>query len=429
MEVVLRHELAHLRQGHPMGRSLAAWLAPLLFWNPLYWWLAKEQRLAAELLADGEAASWIGKRSYVEELLALADWAHGTGGRRTIGWRAIGTMALGSEVHRSGVVGSGAVGTRREFVERMETLIMRNESLPTSSSLRRVVAHGLGAVLIIGLVNTTWGRSVQEPVPEFPVVGLLPELPGMFDEILPTPPGYVDAVAYKKLSVQAANFELSLDSSRRGAVEQLLLSMATQGISIDKLEVNDTDDGSQVRLTATDASLLPTISTLVEGIPGLTIQAAKLLERPVRRSPQVSADRLDQLQAEIQLLRKEVKRLRREQAELEWRLAFQVLMVPDARTHSGLSLPSGIPNVGSLPKKMNSGYVQKLHDINGSTLVQVSFGSQQGASAGMEFMVSSGATYKGMVTLVTVQGDRSTGVIKALAANQSLQVGDKVTLP
>src|SRR5262249_45362127 len=51
---VLRHEWAHLRAGDVRLQAVIALLQPLLFWQPLYWWLRRQVRFCSELLADAE---------------------------------------------------------------------------------------------------------------------------------------------------------------------------------------------------------------------------------------------------------------------------------------------------------------------------------------------------------------------------------------
>ena len=72
LESVLHHEASHLRRKDPLRRVLVTAVAPLLFWNPLYWWLAREAALCAEYIADDSATRALGRRRYARELLMLA---------------------------------------------------------------------------------------------------------------------------------------------------------------------------------------------------------------------------------------------------------------------------------------------------------------------------------------------------------------------
>jgi beta-lactamase regulating signal transducer with metallopeptidase domain len=142
VEAVLRHEHAHLVQRHPRARLLAALCAPCLYWHPLYWWLARELRRTAELLADDMAAAQQGKRRYVEELIELATHTR----------RALMPQAARLDV----------LGPRKEFQKRMETLLMRQSRLATRSSAGHVLARSACALLVLGTVSIAWGRTPQD---------------------------------------------------------------------------------------------------------------------------------------------------------------------------------------------------------------------------------------------------------------------------
>ena len=429
--MVLCHELAHLRQGHPLGRSLGAVLAPVLFWNPLYWWLAKEQRLAAEFLADGEAAGWLGKRRYVEELLALAERAQESSGGRATGLLAIGQAAIGSNVHRSGVVGSGAVGARREFLERMETLIMRNETLSTSSSLARVATHGLGAVLLIGLISSAWGRPAQDGGTSAPLEDPALDPPEAHQPVRHQSPRDGLPGMSTAQPLQANRYHLALQSSRAGSVEELLLLMNTEGLRVGQMEMAPSAGGSKVKLTTASTVTLQEIMALVERVPGLELTGVRAAPVQSTRSGfpagVPSATEWGQLQGEMQRLRGELARLKRAQAELRWQVeGLAGGGLPPARLGNP-PLPEDLsPSKEQVPASP-SGKVIGVHPNDGATLVEVSIGSQGGFHEGMELMVHSGSTYKAKLRLVSVQANSSYGVAEAIAANQKVTVGDAVS--
>ena len=137
LEAVLRHEVAHLDQDHPRARLIAALSAPLLYWNPLYWWLARELRRSAEILADDTATASIEKRCYVSSLLSLAE-------------RSAPSIPA---------PGMGVLGSRREFLLRMETLLMRNHRLTTSTSSTHLVARCAAGAALLCVVSLGLGNA------------------------------------------------------------------------------------------------------------------------------------------------------------------------------------------------------------------------------------------------------------------------------
>ena len=143
LEAVLRHEIAHLEQRHPAARLIAAASAPLLYWNPLYWWLARELRRSAEILADDSAAASIDKRCYVSSLLSLAE-------RSAPSFPAPGI---------------GVLGSRREFLLRMESLLMRKHRLSTSTSSTHLVARCTAGAVLLGAVSVALGNAPLQDEP------------------------------------------------------------------------------------------------------------------------------------------------------------------------------------------------------------------------------------------------------------------------
>jgi beta-lactamase regulating signal transducer with metallopeptidase domain len=114
---VLRHEGAHLRGGDLRLQTLLALLLPLLWWQPLFWWLRARIRLSAEMLADAAAAEASGVHGYVRDLLDLAE-------------------------ARDPVVAAPALSVfrrRSELTRRIEMLLHR--TTPWSSSIVRRIAQ------------------------------------------------------------------------------------------------------------------------------------------------------------------------------------------------------------------------------------------------------------------------------------------------
>ena len=74
LKYILRHELAHLRTGHPLQVFLQR-LVEILFWfHPMVWWASREWSLAREFLCDDEAVE---SRSdivrYLKTLLTIVE--------------------------------------------------------------------------------------------------------------------------------------------------------------------------------------------------------------------------------------------------------------------------------------------------------------------------------------------------------------------
>lgn len=160
LEAVLLHEDAHAAQRHPRARVLAALATPFLYWNPLFWWLVRDLRQSAELVADDMAAGRWDKRCYVTELLRLVE---AQTARRA-----------------PAPLGSGALESRSEFLERMEALLMRRLPLNTKSSRSLVAVRSMGALCVLASVAAAWGRPVQDAAPE----PAQPERAGVLDALI-----------------------------------------------------------------------------------------------------------------------------------------------------------------------------------------------------------------------------------------------------
>jgi len=111
---VLRHELVHVERRDALGQFVLNLAFPLLWLHPLYYWLRVQTLLAAELLADDQAAGQSTRTSYAEQLVAL--------------------------VRESRALPSPSFGVLRtfhfpsRFYRRMDMLLRRETSLPIRCS-------------------------------------------------------------------------------------------------------------------------------------------------------------------------------------------------------------------------------------------------------------------------------------------------------
>lgn len=127
--MVLRHEAAHLRAGDLRAQAIAALLQPLLFWQPLYWWLAGQLRFASELLADDVAAR-----------ASVSDYV-----------RCMLTLAERPEPRAAAPVAASVFHRPSEFYRRLQMLLSREGPLSVSQSpLRRCVQTLAAAALAAG---------------------------------------------------------------------------------------------------------------------------------------------------------------------------------------------------------------------------------------------------------------------------------------
>ncbi len=138
LQVVLLHELAHLRRRDPAGRALFVFASPFLFWNPLFWWLARDASRCAELVADDAAAQKVGKREYAQALLGLATFKH----------PRLLIRAGGIHVIRH----SGDLSVR------IKMLFKRQTPLLARSTRAHLVTRTLAAATLLGGVTMAFGR-------------------------------------------------------------------------------------------------------------------------------------------------------------------------------------------------------------------------------------------------------------------------------
>jgi len=394
LEVVLRHERAHLIQRHPRARLVAALGAPLLYWQPLYWWLARELRHSAELLADDMAVEHFDKRRYVEELLALAEHS---------------PRALASETS-----GLGVLGSRQDFLTRMETLLMRRSKLATRSSGIHIAVRTLCAAGLLGSVSIAWGRPVaQDALPptenalylpldvtvslEVPAANDVPDhrtlMPGLRDEA-PVPVSRTigfevdDAEALGHMLMMCGDLRLELQATENGA-------------RLGRLVVSNLSDRQHAWLTA---------------CPGLRILQMQVSDAPTPWTPSmVSRDGTASMRAELDTLVAQVRTLTQLCNDMldSQRMLQKQLETQQSAAGASLELEIvGTITVGSARDQEH---------------VQIDVGSADGVRDGMTFEVYRGSTYKGRVRAKFTAPGTCMCSIELLTSGQTLESGDRVT--
>lgn len=140
----LLHELAHIRRGHHWRALVLALALPFLFVHPLFWWLRRRARRAAEMVADADAAAACGdRRGYARQLLDLAE----VSGRLRVPAATAGAVFV----------------FRRpsELSERIEMLISNRGASLSPHRVRRGF-HLAGLAVATALCVGLWGAT---PVP------------------------------------------------------------------------------------------------------------------------------------------------------------------------------------------------------------------------------------------------------------------------
>jgi len=134
---VLRHELAHVRQGDGWGHMGFNLAFPLLYFHPLYWWLRVRTQLAAEIVADDRAAAPEVKDSYVQALVGLAR-----------GRSRPGILCFSSH---------GMSSSPSQFCRRMQMLLVRKNRLAYRCSWRWRLLYAAACIVAVAAIAGTMG--------------------------------------------------------------------------------------------------------------------------------------------------------------------------------------------------------------------------------------------------------------------------------
>ncbi|MEX0726170.1 MAG: M56 family metallopeptidase [Planctomycetaceae bacterium] len=138
LKYVLRHELAHLRTGHPMQLFLQRSVEILFWYHPMVWWAARESGLDREFMCDDEVVqSRADIVRYLKTLLTIVE-------QTTSEDRAKASLAF--------------VRNRCELVERARRLVRIAQQAAESDRrqpARRLTAKGATIVLTVAACAAT----------------------------------------------------------------------------------------------------------------------------------------------------------------------------------------------------------------------------------------------------------------------------------
>ncbi len=138
---VLRHEAVHVSRHDARSWAIASLVQILFFYQPLYWWLRRDLRVAQEFIADACAAgNFPSPAAYAQQLLQVLRQTNSHGGLETA---------------------TGAIGLHSEFFIRMRHLLdPRNHVQPhCSRGFSTVAAVALLAVTVAAAAMTVGGPA------------------------------------------------------------------------------------------------------------------------------------------------------------------------------------------------------------------------------------------------------------------------------
>lgn len=148
LELVLAHELAHVRRRDYMMRWLE-WLACAAFWwNPVAWLARRELRAAEEFCCDATVLATLrtDPRAYGTSLLTVIHY-----------------LSLSETIRPRAFASSVDSGGRASLVERRLTMIKQNPSVMRARSVRVMIAACGVFLLPIGLINCGPSRDATAP--------------------------------------------------------------------------------------------------------------------------------------------------------------------------------------------------------------------------------------------------------------------------
>lgn len=136
---VLLHEQVHIDRRDAIGNAILIASLPILWWQPLYWYLRHSIGVSRELIADDVAANQSDKLAYVDDLIELIR-------KPGLAWPgAMGTV--------------GVLGFRHPFTRRMSALMDRTTPLSTGVGPRQSVLMSMTAVVVLALAAASVGAD------------------------------------------------------------------------------------------------------------------------------------------------------------------------------------------------------------------------------------------------------------------------------
>ena len=421
VEAVLRHEAAHLELGHTRARAVAAAAAPVLYWNPLYWWLCAAMRNSAELLADDRAVVALDRRTYVEELLALAERSH-----------------LPS---RSVVFGLGVIGPRSDFLSRMESLLMRSNPLAHRSSRTHTTLRNALACVVLGTVSLALGRPAQSITgTDDPLVTGQADTDTMPDAVLgwlSSASGSTQSTSPTATSNGPGTAKLQFVVEDEAALGRLLLSTGGGDVALAPGSGGHVAEGT---LTLHGASS-DFVQELTE-IEGLLLIAYKPM-RPQAGNPSSTAANRS-LHDEVVELRRRVDRLTQLCVQMHDNQKDLTTLIGRMRSADRPATTGGSgggrgPFGGAIrPGGGGADTVVGVPVVNGTVIqvqgvptqpeaVLIDRGPEDGVVPGMRLEVYSGSIYKGQLNVVDLVEGVSVCRPTQVVEGQELVTGDKVT--
>lgn len=441
LRVVLLHECAHLDQGHGRARLVAALAAPLLYWQPLYWWLVRCARHDAELVADELAAGRMDRRDYATELIGLVEST-----QRTPPAAAIGLSALGSRQH---------------FLERMETLLMRRTPLVTRDSRLQFTLRTAAALALLATVTLSWGHVPQDGGEAADVSGLagsdgvpflseLPTIGAFFQDREDAAPSERDSPMFANLPLlshrfrevddqdavldpppaqQLLDFHLEFRFRRRGDLELFQRRCTEEGGHFVLLTLAEVPQGPVEGMCRVSGISKEGKQRLLDSVrpdaPGNDHPALKDYyggkgsQHLVTNSAPLPDSGAEATRREIEYLERRLEDIDRERAQLERTLANRraaLLLLTTANDLDVTVSPEEPALQGTVLKSVANGETRVL---------AIDLGIRDGVQVGTIFEVYSGSTYKGRVEVTNVDDEICVG--KVLLLKKFMSAGDKVT--
>lgn len=150
LELLLRHELAHVRRYDSLMNLLQCMADVLLFHHPAAWWVSRQIRTEREHCCDDDVVSVVGVSRYVRALVAMEEL-------RTVSGRGASPLALGAD-------GASLLARVQRLVGMSDPAPRRWGGPPRSVRTTRAIAGPLGLVLLGVLMAHAVRSSAEDRV-------------------------------------------------------------------------------------------------------------------------------------------------------------------------------------------------------------------------------------------------------------------------